>query len=95
MATDAEKNASWDQTLLDGMARQSWEAANNPEGRRRNPPLREQFRSPYFKLAMIAWVGGFLAYLLGESTWVRLVAVPFYLAALAMGRLAAQGRSRR
>jgi hypothetical protein len=90
VVSDTTKRPPWDQRLAEGLVRESWEAANNPAGRLPNPPLREQFRSPYFKLAMIAWVGAFLTYLLGESTWVRLVAVPFYLAALVMGRLAAR-----
>lgn len=53
MAGETSK-APWDQRLTERMARQSWEAANDPARRRRNPPLREQIRSPYFWVAVFA-----------------------------------------
>lgn len=55
MAGDAPK-APWDQRLTERMARQAWEAANDPARARRNPPLREQIKSPYFWVAMLAAV---------------------------------------
>jgi hypothetical protein len=38
------------------MARRSWEAANDPEQTSKRPPLREQIKSPYFWVAMLAAV---------------------------------------
>jgi hypothetical protein len=66
------------------MARQSWEAANDPARARRNPPLREQIKSPYFWVAMVAAVGvpailetvkqGWAYWLVGALYFVGLVA---------------------
>jgi hypothetical protein len=88
MLSKGPKRAPWDQRLAEGLARQSWEAANNPAGRLQDPPMREQIRSPYYKLAALAWVGALVAYLIGEATWIRLAAAPLYIAGLVLGQLA-------
>jgi hypothetical protein len=87
---DATQKPPWDQRLAERLARESWEAANNQAGRVPNPPLKEQISSPYFKLALLAWLVALLAYILGGSAWVRLAALPLYFGGQFLARLAAR-----
>jgi len=48
MVGETPEKAPWDQRLAESLAQEAWEAANNPDGRRQSPPLREQIKSPYF-----------------------------------------------
>jgi len=87
---DATKKPPWDQRLAEGLAREAWTAANDPAGRPRNPPLREQFRSPYFKLALLTWLVALLASVLGQAAWVRATALPLYFGGQVLAQLAAR-----
>lgn len=69
------------------MARQSWEAANDPAGRLGRPSFSEQMRSRYFKFAVVVSVGAVLALLVGHAAWIRVGAGAFYLVSLVLWRL--------
>jgi len=86
--SDSPKKAPWDQRLLGGMARESWEAANNPEGRLPNPKLREQARSPYFWLQLPIVAGILLALYVIKTDWADALAAVLYVAGLIAGQLA-------
>jgi hypothetical protein len=43
----------WDERLTHALARDAWVAANDPEQRRRQPPLREKVRSPWFWMSLL------------------------------------------
>jgi hypothetical protein len=89
MVSNKRTNAPWDQRLADRMARQSWEAANDPAGRRGRPSFREQMRSRYFKFAVVVSVGALLTLFLGHATWNGVVGGALYLASLVLWRLTA------
>jgi hypothetical protein len=87
VVSDTHTNAPWDQRLAEGMARQSWEAANDPAGRRGRPSFRDQRRSRYFKFAVVVSVGALVAFLLGNATWNGVLGGVLYLASLVLWRL--------
>ncbi len=60
------------------MARQSWEAANDP-ARYRNPPFREQIRSPYYWLSILALGATALVWSAAKPGWVYALAAALYL----------------
>lgn len=80
MVSDAPK-VPWDQRLTEHLDRQSREAANDP-ARRRNPPFREQIRSPYYWLSIVALGAMTLIWSVGKSGWMQGLAVVLYLIAL-------------
>jgi hypothetical protein len=85
---DALQKLSWDQRITEHMAKQSWEAANNPAGTRRNPPLRAQIKSPYFWLTFVATGAAFFVFDTAKHGWVYAIAGVLYLGALLAGALA-------
>jgi len=87
VVSDKPTNAPWDQRLAEGMARQSWEAANDPAGRLGRPSFSEQMRSRYFKFAVVVSVGTLLAFLVGHAIWIRVAAWAFYLVSIVLWRL--------
>jgi hypothetical protein len=64
------------------MARESWEAANDPARRPQNPPFREQIRSPYYWLSVLALGGTILISRAANPGWLYALAVVLYLVAL-------------
>ena len=70
------------------MARQSWEAANNPARRNRNPSVREQIRSPYYWLSALALSGAILIWLVANPKWLHALAAVLYVVALIASALA-------
>ena len=82
MASDAPKKAPWDQRLTEHLARQSWEAANDPARRLRNPPFRDQIRSPYYWLSVLAGGGTILIWRVAHAGWLQTLAVVLYFFAL-------------
>jgi len=70
------------------MARQSWEAANNPAGRLPRPKLKELIRSPYYWLQLPAMAGILLALHVVKTGWAYALAGVLYLACLIAGQLA-------
>src|ERR1700730_8243826 len=82
MATSAPKKASWDRRLAEHLARTSWEAANDPERRRRSPPFREQIRSPYYWFAVLAFGGAVLIWFAASPGWPRALAAVLYVVSL-------------
>jgi hypothetical protein len=50
--------------------------------RGRNPPFREQIRSRYFWLSMLAAAGTLVVWALADSGWLYALAVVLYLAGL-------------
>lgn len=75
------KKAPWDQRLTEHLARQAWEAANNP-ARRQNPSFREQLRSRYYWLYLLALGGAMLIMYTAKAGWLYGLAVVLYLIAL-------------
>jgi hypothetical protein len=43
----------WDRRLMDALARDAWVAANHPEQRPREPPLRDKVRSRWFWVSLL------------------------------------------
>jgi hypothetical protein len=80
----------WDQRLAEGMARRSWEAANDPAQARKRPPLREQIKTPYFWVAMLAAACVLMLLEISKSGWAYGLAAALYLVGLV-----ASARSRR
>jgi hypothetical protein len=87
VASDAPKKASWDGRFAERLARESWEAANDP-ARRRNPPFREQIKSPYYWLAILAIGGVELITRTANAGWLYALAAVLYLFALFAGATA-------
>jgi hypothetical protein len=88
VVSETSKRAPWDQRLAEGMARESWEAANDPEAyRRRNPPLREQIRSPCFWLSMLAAAAASFVFFSAKPGWTAALALVLYLGAVVAGRI--------
>lgn len=82
MASNAPRKAPWDRRLAEHLARESWEAANDPARRRRNPPFREQIRSPYYWLSILALSGAILIWRAAKPGWMYALAVVLYLFAV-------------
>jgi hypothetical protein len=81
MASDAPK-LSWDQRVTERMARQSWQAANDPARRRENPSLWAQIRSPYYWFAVLAFGAAALIWFAAGSGWPHAFAAVLYVVAL-------------
>lgn len=64
------------------MARKSWEAANAPARRFRNPPFREQVRSPYYWFSILALGGAGLIWHVANTGCLWALAAVLYLFAL-------------
>ena len=81
MVSATPKKAPWDQRLMESMAREAREAANDPVARR-NPPLREQIKSPSYWLSLLATAVG--VFLLNHATdgWTHALAAVLYLGGL-------------
>jgi hypothetical protein len=47
----------WDRKLTEGLARDTWLAANRPSELPREPPLRERVRSPWFWIVLLSVAG--------------------------------------
>ncbi len=73
---------------MEGMARESWEAANDPAERLPNPTLRELAKSPYFWLQPLALAGVILALYVVKVSWAHALAAVLYLACVIAGQLA-------
>ncbi len=71
----------WDDRLMERLARQSWEAANNPTIRT-NPSFRAQIRSPYYWLAVLAFGGAVVLWLVADPRWLRALAAILYIGSL-------------
>jgi hypothetical protein len=82
--------APWDQRLTEGMAQRSWEAANDPKQSRR-PPLREQIKSPYFWLAMLAAASVLAVLEVSKSGWAYGLAAALYIVGLVASARARRG----
>jgi hypothetical protein len=94
MASGAPK-VPWDQRLTEHLARQAREAANDPARRHRNPPFREQIRSPYYWLSIIAFGATLLIGRGGKPGWMYGLVVVLYLLALIAGEAARRHACRR
>lgn len=81
MTNDAAGKVSWDQRLTERLAQGSWQAANDPV-RRRNPPFREQIKSPYYWLSIFALIGAILIWQIAKPGWTHGLAAILYLSAL-------------
>ncbi len=82
MAGDAQKKTPWDQRLMEHLARESREAANDPAKRRRNPSLREQIRSPYYWVSVLASGAAALIWFAVNSSWLHALAAVLYVVSL-------------
>jgi acyl dehydratase len=91
---DESPKAPWDQRLVERMARQSWEAANDPARARRNPPFREQIKSPYFWVAMLAGVAGLAIFNTVKQGWGYGLGATLYIAGLLVSARARRNSSR-
>jgi len=76
------KKAFWDQRLTERLARESWEAANDPAGRRRNPSVREQIRSPYYWFAVLAMGVAAVLWFAASPGWPHALAAVLYVVSL-------------
>jgi hypothetical protein len=81
----------WDQRLAEHMARESWEAANDPAQARKRPPLREQIRSPYFWLAMLAAACVLGVLEVSSAGWAYGLAAALYVVGLIASARARRG----
>lgn len=88
MAGDAPKKAPWDQRLVERWARESWEAANDPTRRRRNPSFWAQVRSPYYWFGVLAFGAAVLIWLTANHGWPRVIAAVLYVLGLIANALA-------
>lgn len=88
MVSDSPKKAPWDRRLLEGMARESWEAANGPTGRPPNPKMRELIRSRYFWLQPPAAAGVLVAIYVVKTGSGYALAGALYIVAFIAGQLA-------
>jgi Flp pilus assembly protein TadB len=88
MVGSAPTKAPWDQRLIEHLARGSWEAANDPARRRRNPSFREQIRSPYYWFSVLAFGAAVLIWLLANPGWLHALAGVLYVVALIATALA-------
>jgi len=67
---------------MEHLARGSWEVANDPARRRRNPPFREQIRSPYYWLSVLALGGTILIWHTAKPGWMYALAAVLYVVSL-------------
>ena len=88
MVSESPKKPDWDQRLAEHLARASWEAANDPARRGRNPPFREQITSPYYWVSVLASLAMFAIWLATKNGWPHALALVLYLVALCTGGLA-------
>lgn len=88
MASDGRTKAPWDQRLTERLARESWEAANDPARHSRNPSFGAQIRSPYWWFAVVAFGATVLIWLIASHGWPRALAAVLYLVALLANVLA-------
>jgi Flp pilus assembly protein TadB len=82
------KKVPWDQRLTERLTRESWEAANDPARRRRNPSFWAQIRSPYYWFAMLAFGVAVLIWFAASTGWPRAVAAVLYVVSLLASALA-------
>jgi C4-dicarboxylate transporter len=77
------------------MARQSWEAANDPALARKRPPLREQIKSPYFWVAILAATCVLAILEVSNAGWAYGLAAALYLVGLIASGMSRRAGSRR
>jgi hypothetical protein len=82
VVSNAPDNAPWDQRLTEHLARESWEAANNPARRPWDPPFREQIKSPYYWFSVLAVGGAILIWSAARPGWMHALAAVLYLLGL-------------
>jgi hypothetical protein len=82
------KKVPWDQRLSERLARESWEAANDPTRRGRSPSFWAQIRSPYYWFAVLAFGAAVLIWLAASHGWPRALAAVLYVVALLSNALA-------
>jgi hypothetical protein len=82
------KKVPWDQTLTEHLARESWEAANDPARRGRSPSFWAQVRSPYYWFAVLACGAAVLIWLAANHGSPRAIAAVLYVASLLASALA-------
>ena len=88
MTDGVPKKVPWDQRLVEHLARQSWEAANDPARRGRNPPFREQTRSPYYWFGLLTLGAAVLIWLAAGHGWPSALAAVLYVVSLVASALA-------
>jgi hypothetical protein len=93
--TGETSKAPWDQRLVERMARQAWDAANDPLRGAKRPTLREAIRSPYFWLATGAVVVAFSVLQISEQGWAFALAGALYVFGLLMTAIDRRRWSRR
>lgn len=86
MTLGGPEEPSWDERFLQYLARQSWEAANDP-ATHRNPSFWTQVKSPYYWLAVAAFGGSFVIWLVAGHGWPRAIAALLYVFSLLAGAL--------
>ena len=82
MASDAPKKARWDERLIEHLAWESWEAANDPARRRRNPSFWAQIKSPYYWFAVLAFGVAAVLWLAAGPGWPHALAAILYVLSL-------------
>jgi hypothetical protein len=82
VAGSAPKKDPWDRRLIERLARQSWETANEPARRRRNPSVREQIRSPYYWFGVLAFGVAAVLWFAAGPGWPRALAAVLYVVSL-------------
>jgi len=78
---DASRKVPWDQRFTEHLARQSWEAANDP-ARRRNPPFGQQVKSRYYWFSWVAFSAGALILLTANAGWLDALGGALYVVGL-------------
>ena len=78
--TSIPEKMPWDRRLAERLARGSWNAANDPARRLRNPRLREQMRSPYYWVSIVACGGAVLIWSAANAVWLHVLAAVLYVA---------------
>jgi hypothetical protein len=77
----ASRKMPWDQRIIERLARQSWEAANDPS-RRQNPPFHQQIKSRYYWLSVVAFGGGAVIFGSANAGWLYGLAGALYIVGL-------------
>jgi hypothetical protein len=88
VAGGTSKKVPWDQRLTEHLARESWEAANDPARRGRNPSFWAQIRSPYYWFAVLVFGVAVLIWFAASTGWPRAVAAVLYVVSLLASALA-------
>jgi len=88
VAGSAQKKVPWDQRFIERLARESWEAANDPARRGRSPSFWAQVRSPYYWFAGLAFGTAVLIWLTANHGWPRAIGAALYVVALIANALA-------